>query len=612
MERLPLILITLFAPFAAFAVSLVFLMRRPKLAQGVVLAGGAASVVCAGALLAMGPAEPLRFLWFASGDVALRFGFLFDGLSLWFGAVVALITFLIQVYSLGYMAHDPARTRFFAMLGLFGWAMMSYVYAVDLLQAFIFWELVGLASFFLIGFWYEKPSASAAAKKAFVMTRIGDVGLFIGLLMILNVTGIQDIPALLDPESGLAAGVSQGRLTTITLLLFFGIMGKSAQFPLHTWLPDAMEGPTPVSALLHSATMVAAGVFLFARLFPLFEASGTTLFVVLCIATFTALLSSTVAMVETDIKKVLAYSSISQLGFMLMALAAGGLLAGVFHLITHAIFKALLFLCAGSYIHHCGSNELEAIGRHGGRRMKLTTTGLLVGALGLAGVPPLAGFFSKEEIFATLSHHGSWVFLGGAYLAAAMTAYYTFRMVFLVVRPATIDAAGHGDGHHAADSPATMTGPILVLSLLTVGFGFLGGRLAESLGLEIAHHTLAGMAPAVGVVILGIVAAWLDFGRAGASRLGFIRHAPPLEALFRNKWYVDAFHQAVFARATAAAAGLMALLETRGLDAGFDKLGEGVVGAGGRTARAQAGWVQLYVGCSVVMLGALALYLGLH
>src|SRR5690606_6330301 len=239
-----------------------------------------------------------------------------------------------------------------------------------LLQAFIFWELVGLASFFLIGFWYEKPSAVAAAKKAFIMTRVGDVGLFIGILLILNKVGFFDIPQLVDAESGLHTLVDHGTLTLIMVLIFTGIVGKSAQFPLHTWLPDAMEGPTPVSALLHSATMVAAGVFLFARLHPLFMMSATTIHVVLIVALFTAVLSSTIALVEKDIKKVLAYSSIGQLGFMLAALASGALLAGVLHLILHAIFKALLFLCAGSYIHHFHTNDMEEIGRKGGRRMK--------------------------------------------------------------------------------------------------------------------------------------------------------------------------------------------------------------------------------------------------
>ena len=297
-----------------------------------------------------------------------KFGFLLDGLSLMFGVAVALITLCVMVYSLGYMGHDLSKTRYFALLALFEWAMLSFVYAVDLMQTFIFWELVGLASFFLIGFWYEKPSATAAAKKAFLMTRVGDVGLFIGVLMVLQVAGHFDIPGLLATEGGLVAQATPAVLTTITLLIFVGIVGKSAQFPLHTWLPDAMEGPTPVSALLHSATMVAAGVYLMARLHPLFMGSETTLGSILIVASMTALLAATMAMVATDIKRVLAYSSISQLGFMLLGLAAGSLFAGVFHLITHALFKALLFLCSGLFIHHLETNDMAQIGRGGGRR----------------------------------------------------------------------------------------------------------------------------------------------------------------------------------------------------------------------------------------------------
>ncbi len=617
MERLPLILLTLFTPFVAFAISLLFLMKQHRLAQFVVLAGGATSLACSLLLFLQGPAEPLRFLWFTSGAVQLRFGFIFDGLSLWFGSVVALITFLIQLYSFGYMAEDPAKTRFFAMLGLFGWAMLSFVYAVDLLQAFIFWELVGLASFFLIGFWYEKPSAAAAAKKAFIMTRVGDVGLFIGILVILNRVGIFDIPALVDPVTGLVSRVSDGTLTMIMILIFIGIMGKSAQFPLHTWLPDAMEGPTPVSALLHSATMVAAGVYLFARLYPLFEASPDARLFVLCIATFTALMSSTIAMVETDIKKVLAYSSISQLGFMLMALAAGGLFAGVFHLITHAIFKALLFLCAGSYIHHVGSNEMVVIGSHGGRKMKFTTAGLVIGALGLAGVPPLAGFFSKEEIFASLSHHGQVIFLAGAYGSAMLTAYYTFRMVFLVTRPAHIEEPAHAHGdhdhhHHAADSPVVMLIPIMVLSALTLITGFFGGRIAHSLNVETEHHQIAAMIPAIGVVLFGIAIAWFDYGRAAAARKGFITKVVPLYELFRQKWYVDAFYKAVIVRITNIIATAFAFFETHGFDGGFDSFADNVAAVGGKTARVQNGWVQAYVGCFIVMLGIFAIFLGLY
>jgi NADH-quinone oxidoreductase subunit L len=323
-------------------------------------------------------------------------------------------------------------------------------------------------------------------------------------------------------------------------------------------------------------------------------------------------------MVETDIKKVLAYSSISQLGFMLMALAGGGLFAGIFHLITHAIFKALLFLCAGSYIHHTGSNEMEVIGAKGGRKMKFTTTGLIIGALGLSGVPPLAGFFSKEEIFGALTHHHHYVFLAGAYVSAMLTAYYTFRMVFLVTRPRAVEAPTHDehhhdDGHHhASDSPATMTGPILLLSAMTLVFGFLGGRIAHALELEIAHHTFLAMLPAVGIVVLGIAVAWFDYGRAAAARTGFISHTGPLYTLFRNKWYIDDFYRAIFVRITDAMATAMATLETRGFDDTFDAVADGVGVVGEQTARVQCGWVQVYIGSFVVMLAAFAIYLGLH
>ena len=384
-----------------------------------------------------------------------------------FGVVVALITACIMLYSTGYMARDPGKTRYFALLSFFAWSMLSFVYAVDLLQAFIFWELVGLSSFFLIGFWFEKPEAAGAARKAFLMTRIGDVGLFIGILLILQLAQSFDLPGLLDPQSGLATRVSPDALNAIALLIFIGIMGKSAQFPLHTWLPDAMEGPTPVSALLHSATMVAAGVFLMIRLHPLFMAAQDAALIVLTLATFTAILSSTIAMVDSDMKKVLAYSSISQLGFMLMALAAGSLFAGVFHLITHAVFKALLFLCSGIYIHAYHTNHMVEIGRRGGRRLKTATLGLLIGGAALAGVPPLAGFWSKEEIFAQLGRDGFTLYMGGAFLAAFLTAYYTFRMIFLIAKPDRIRAADD-----SPSEPLAMKIPVWLLALGAIVLGF--------------------------------------------------------------------------------------------------------------------------------------------
>ena len=617
-DTLSLVLSTIFAPLIAFVIGILFLMRSARAAQTIVLAGAALSVAGSIELLMRGPAEPLRFLWFASGDIQLRFGFLLDGLSLMFGVAVAVITLCVMVYSLGYMGHDAAKTRYFALLGFFAWSMLSFVYAVDLLQAFIFWELIGLSSFFLIGFWYEKPSAANAARKAFLMTRVGDVGLFIGILLILQLVGDFDIPGLLDAGSGLVASVTPAALTAIVLLIFVGIVGKSAQFPLHTWLPDAMEGPTPVSALLHSATMVAAGVFLMARLHPLFMADDTARMVVLCIAAFTALLAATMAMVDRDIKKVLAYSSISQLGFMLMALAAGSLFAGVFHLITHAFFKALLFLCSGLYIHHLATNDMEQIGRLGGRRMRFATAGLVIGGGALAGIPPLSGFFSKEEIFAQLGHDGFTLFTGAAFAAAFLTAYYTFRMVFLVVRPAQ-DGAGSADTpaapaaseHGDRAEPWSMVTPVVFLTVVAAFVGLYGIDIAAGLGLQPSpDHTLASALPAVAVVLFGVAIAWLDFGRNGAQRRGFISRVPILHTLFVNQWYVDAFYRAVLVRLTVTAAAVLHWAEVRILDGGFDHMATSILGWGRRSTRIQNGWVQFYGGCAIIVFGALALYLG--
>ncbi len=615
MNPTTLALITTTAPFVAFFISLVFLFKQTNAARAVVLLGGAASLVGSLLLLAAGPQDPIRVLWFTSGEMNLQFGFLLDGISLSFGAVVALITFCVQVYSLGYMADDPGKVRFFSLLGLFGWAMLSFVYAIDLLQAFIFWELVGLASFFLIGFWYEKPSAVAAAKKAFVMTRIGDVGLFIGILMILNATATFDIPALLDSSTGLVALVTPKTLTVIMLLIFFGIMGKSAQFPLHTWLPDAMEGPTPVSALLHSATMVAAGVYLFARLHPLFLASETVVLVVLSIAVFTTILSSTVAMVEEDIKKVLAYSSISQLGYMIAGLATGSLFAGVFHLITHAFFKALLFLTAGSYIHHTGSNLMREIGAHGGKKMRWTSIFFVIGSLALAGIPPLAGFFSKEAIIGALGHHGHTVFQIGTLFAAMLTAYYTFRMLFLVLLPHGEPVeVSHDDHHHGhgSDSPLNMLAPMGVLACLALVAGFGGGALGHFLGTEEIHHSLLSMVPALSLVALGIALAWYDFGRSKATCRGFIGLMKPLDTLFKNKWYIDAFYAATVARLIDVSARILHGVEVKGFDAGFDAAGETVVDSGPLVARSSNGVVQFYIGTTIVMVVVAVFYIGMH
>ena len=605
MDTLSLILLTTGAPLACFVIALLFLMQRPGAAQVLVLFGSAVSLISAVCLLVQGAVDPLRFLWFQSGAFQLQFGFFLDGASLMFGVVVSLITACIALYSTSYMAHDPGKTRYFAMLGFFAWSMLSFVYAVDLLQAFIFWELVGLASFFLIGFWFEKPEAAGAARKAFLMTRLGDVGLFIGILLILQLAQSFDLPGLLDAESGLGTRVSPGALNAIALLIFVGIMGKSAQFPLHTWLPDAMEGPTPVSALLHSATMVAAGVFLMIRLHPLFMAAQDAALIVLGIATFTALLASTIAMVDSDIKKVLAYSSISQLGFMLMALAAGSLFAGVFHLITHAVFKALLFLCSGIYIHAFHTNHIAEIGQRGGRHLKTATLGLLIGGAALAGVPPLAGFWSKEEIFAQLGHNGFTIYMAGAFLAAFLTAYYTFRMIFLIAKPGQVQAPEAGSAE-----PLAMKLPVWLLALGAVVLGFFGRDIASGLGLIAPQHSVASMLPAIGVVLLGIALAYYDYGRANAPRTGFIRTLAPLNTLFVNKWYIDDLYRVTLVALTNALSRILHWAETHLLDNNYDRFGLGILRTGAKSTRIQNGWMQLYLGWAILLLAVLVIALG--
>ncbi len=621
-------LLTVMAPLVAFATVLIGFRSKHTVASSIVLISGLVTLVGAALLLFNGPVDGTVFSarWFVIGDHVIEFGVLLDGRTRMMGAVVALITFCIQIYSLSYMSHDPGRGRFFAFLALFEWSMLLFVFASNLLQMFIFWELVGLASFLLIGFWYEKPSAVAAAKKAFIMTRIGDIGLFIGLILLFQTVGTLDVVRITQifAGEGLPESIAPGRIELIATLLFIGVIGKSAQFPLHTWLPDAMEGPTPVSALLHSATMVAAGVFLVVRFHELFlDAPGTMRFV-LIIATTTALLSSTMAMVARDMKRVLAFSSISQLGFMLMGLAAGSLFAGFFHLTTHAFFKALLFLCAGSYIHKFGTNDMVAMGRAGAAgKMKITTIGLVVGGAALAGIPPLAGFFSKEQIIGSLHGPENLIFRIGAYAAAFLTAYYTFRMVFLILRPG-IDSeaieeepAGsqHADAHdedHGPAEPWQIVGPIIALTLGTLGAGFLGNRIGHTLLIEHIHHpALAEMAPAIVIALLGVVLAWLDFGRKGARQVGFIARLPAARTLFENRWFIDTVYKAVFVRLAVGFAKLMFGAETRGFDGGADKLGQGTVAAGSQMAKAHSGRLQFYVGTAFVLVAVLVFYLGL-
>ena len=375
-----------------------------------------------------GSAPELEWTWFQVGRLVVPFGLRADGLGALMLVVVAGVSVLVHLYSNGYMAGDRDRAVFFAELSLFSGAMLLLVLASNLFVLYLAWELVGATSYLLIGYYFERPAAAAAGKKAFLVTRAGDLGLLIAIFALVTMTGSLRFDTVFAQVA--AGALSAGWAVAIPLLLFAGAAGKSAQFPLHVWLPDAMEGPTPVSALIHAATMVAAGVYLVARMFPLIGRSATALDVICWIGAFTALMAATIAVTQVDIKKVLAYSTISQLGFMMAALGAFAPGAGIFHLFTHAWFKALLFLGAGSVIHATGRQTVGELGRLA-RRMPVTGATFVVGALALAGIPPLAGFWSKDEILAGVAagHPGQLALL---LVATFLTGFYAFRLVFLV------------------------------------------------------------------------------------------------------------------------------------------------------------------------------------
>lgn len=550
-----LVVTALTLPFLSFGAISVFTRSGPRISAGISVGAVTVSLGAVFLLVVLNCriVEPIVYTgqWLLSGKVSIGFGFFLDPVSLLMLTLVALISWLVQVYSLGYMKGDPGFSRYYAFQSLFAGAMMGLCVSSSLLQLYVFWELVGLSSYLLIGFWYEKFSATQAGKKAFVMTRLGDTAFLIGLLMVVTHLGNLDIASL--NSTGQITRMSPSLMTASALLLFGGIVGKSAQFPLMTWLPDAMEGPTPVSALLHSATMVAAGVFLFLRLFPFFSHSESAMTVFLTIGTITMLMASTMAMVQRDIKQVLAYSTISQLGFMIMALAAGGFFGGAFHLTAHALFKALLFLCAGVWIHHYGTNDLFEISSRGGRGMRVPMACLIVGAGALAGIPPFSGFFSKEAVISTLAELKNPVWLWAGLAGALLTAYYVFRMVFILLFPGVEEAAsrrygegtaaGTPDTEHAVGGDRVMHVVLIILAGMTLLLGFFEKPLKTFLltgrgpGETTGHGWL--LYGSLALVFLGVALAWLEFGRKGASGVGFAERIPFVHGLFSNRWYLD-------------------------------------------------------------------------
>ncbi|KJS33251.1 MAG: NADH-quinone oxidoreductase subunit L [Desulfatitalea sp. BRH_c12] len=612
----------MFLPLIAFGLILLITHRWARVSAALAIVAAGASLACSVYLLATlhDVQIPLRSTqtWMMTSDFRITFGYLLDPLSLLMLVIVAAISLLVQVYSLGYMTGDPGFARYYAFLSLFAWAMLSLTLAPNLLQLYIFWELVGLSSYLLIGFWYEKFSASEAGKKAFVMTRLGDVAFFLGILLLLMNLGNLDILRLNAPET--TDRLSPGLLTTAALLIFGGIVGKSAQFPLLTWLPDAMEGPTPVSALLHSATMVAAGVFLLARLFPFFNASPTAMSVCLAIGAISMLMAATMAMVADDIKQVWAYSTISQLGLMIMALGAGGYAAGVFHLTTHAGFKALLFLCAGIFIHAFGTNDMFTIGQAGARKRRIPMICLIVAAAALAGVPPFSGFFSKELIMARLADHPNPLWLIVGLLGVWLTAYYTFRLIFVMLRPrpGVIPQTAEGHAHHGAHrfAEGAMNVVVLLLAVVAIVLGWFEKPISafivaphSALAATGGHHAWL-LWVTLALAASGVALAWLEFGRRTATQKGFVEKMPALQTLFANRWYLDRLYRRLLDDGIyRGLSRLCAKNDQKVIDAGLDELAGGTVASGRMIHGLHAGMIQYKLLTISIALGLLGIYL---
>ncbi len=535
--------------------------------------------------------------WLDFSWLSLGFGILLDPLSLLMLLIVTGVGSAIFIYSWGYMHEDPGFSRYFACLSLFAFSMLGIVLANNLVQIFIFWELVGLSSYLLIGFWYEKASAADAGKKAFLVNRVGDFGFVLGIFFLWSISGLLDAPRTFDflklqgvlQEAVPAGLIEPGALTLIALLLFCGVLGKSAQFPLHVWLPDAMEGPTPVSALIHAATMVAAGVYLLARTFFLYAYSPEAMAWVANIGCFTALFAATLAVTQNDIKRILAYSTLSQLGYMVMALGLGGSGVGMFHLTTHAFFKALLFLGAGSIIHAVHSQNIWDMGGLL-KKMPWTSWTFLIGTLALCGIFPLSGFWSKDEILTLAAHHGSWIYWASM-ATAFLTALYMGRLCFTVFFGAPKEKVAH-----AHESPAVMTAPLVFLAVLSVFGGFFG--IPHFLAKAGEHHAAFEWPVAVSstlVALAGLGLAFVMYQKQWISAGGIQKRARWIHRLLMHRYYIDDFYDGLVLYGQQSLAVLCMLFDR------FIIMGLGVNGtawlarkSGGLLRRFQTGRLQTY------------------
>jgi len=622
-----------FLPFVGMLFHVAFGRRAGRTAVGAVActAVGASFLLAIRAFLQLGSSggalSDVVYRWIDAGALSADVALKIDPLSAVMCLVVTGVGFLIHVYSTGYMAHDPDYARYFAYLNLFTASMLVLVLADSLPVMFVGWEGVGLCSYLLIGFWYTDPAKADAGKKAFVVNRVGDAGFIIGMAILFwAMTAAGHASLRFADINAAAATLPTGVTLAAALLLFVGATGKSAQLPLFVWLPDAMAGPTPVSALIHAATMVTAGVYMVARLSGLYSAAPEALSVVAGVGAVTAFGAASVGLVQNDIKKVLAYSTVSQLGYMFLALGVGAYGAAIFHVMTHAFFKALLFLGAGSVIH--GLHDEQDIRRMGAlrSRMPVTWVTFLVGTLAIAGIPGLAGFFSKDEILAATFDRGS-IFLWGLGVAAAtMTAFYMTRLLVL-----TFHGEFRGDHHkweHAHESPRSMTSVLGVLAVLSLLGGYVGvpailggaNHFGHYLAPVVGHHELhmphstelVLMGISIAAAVIGMGAAWFVYSRSPRADEAFAAHASGLYGWLSNAYYVDSMYdRTIVAGTVRGGESLWKRVDVAIIDGAANALAATVRAFGGSWRGWASGNVQgyalsLFVGVVVVLVLVLA------
>lgn len=575
------------------------------------LAAGTALAVVEGNITVEAPFIQ-KVSWFHIGIVQIDMGVLVDPLTAMMLMVVTTVSLLVQIYSCGYMKGDPGYGRFFAFLSLFAGSMLGLVVAVNFLQLYFFWELVGLCSYLLIGFYYHKVSAREAAKKAFMTTRVGDFGLLLGILLLQLTFGTLDFQALQSAVPAYVVQCGTGFLTVIALLLFVGPIGKSGQFPLHVWLPDAMEGPTPVSALIHAATMVVAGVYLVGRAMFLFAEVSVVMNFIAWIGGFTAIFAASIAITQRQIKRILAYSTVSQLGYMMLALGAGSLTSSFFHLMTHAFFKAMLFLSAGAVMHAMA--EEADIFKMGGLRKKLPVTfaAMTIGVLAIAGIPPFAGFFSKDEILAAAAAVSTPLYVL-AVVTAFMTAFYMARLLFVTFmgEPASREAYDH-----AHEVGWFMRLPLLVLAVLSVFSGMWGHifGFGEWVRFGAAAHegidwAIAGSSTVLAVLAMGL--AWKIYVAKSWDADELAARCGILYRLSFHKFYIDEIYAALIKVLVDGIARVLYWLDIYIVDGIVNGLGGVVRLASGWLSPAENGQAQSYAGvylCGVIILLAYGVY----